>query len=50
VTIDYNLGLVSLNEDFVREPLQTKFKQRYLVTNVEAVWLPAEADVFVRCR
>ena len=50
VIIDYNLGLVSLNEDLVRVPLQTEFKQRNLVTNVEAVCLPADAEALINVR
>ena len=50
VTIDYNLGLVSLSEDLVRVPLQTEFKQRNLVTNVEAVCLPADAEALINVR
>ena len=51
MTIDYNLDLVSLSEDLVRVPLQIEFKQPNLVTNVEAVCLPAhaEASINVRC-
>ena len=50
VIIDYNLGIVSLNEDLVRTPLQTEFKQRNLATNVEAVCLPAEAEALIKVR
>ena len=50
VIIDYNLGIVSLNEDLVRTPLQTEFKQRNLATNVEAVCLPAETEALVKVR
>jgi len=50
VVIDYNLGLVSLNDDLVRIPLQTEFKQRNIVTNVEAVCLPAEAEALINVR
>ena len=50
VIIDYNLGIVSLNEDLVRTPLQAEFKQRNLATNVEAVCLPAEAEALIKVR
>ena len=50
VIIDYNLGVVSLNEDLVRTPLQTEFKQRNLATNVEAVCLPAESEALIKVR
>jgi len=50
VIIDYNLGLVSLNEDLVRVPLQTEFKQRNLVTNVEAVCLTADAEALINVK
>ena len=50
VVIDYNLGLVSLNEDLVRMPLQTEFKERNIVTNVEAVCLPAETEALINVR
>ena len=48
--IDYNLGIVSLNEDLVRTSLQTEYKQRNLATNVEAVCLPAEAEALIKVR
>ena len=41
---------MSLNEDLVRTPLQTEFKQRNLATNVEAVCLPAEAEALIKVR
>ena len=50
MTIDYNLGLVSLNEELVWVPLQTEFKQRNLVTNVEAVCLPVDAEALINVR
>ena len=50
VIIDYNLNLVTPNEDLVRIPLQTEFKERNIVTNVEAVCLPAEAEALINVR
>ena len=41
---------MSLNEDLVRTPLQTEFKQRNLATNVEAVCLPAESEALIKVR